>query len=105
MPYPKVTLTFTDDAGAVWDVYDVAFGPPLAGPHHRKRLDYGDPRARYRLFVPPDPDPMIRSYDFKRGWGRGITTNVLGAQLRAAAYSPKRRTAPAKAPPEPPLGQ
>ena len=102
---PAIELYFNDNHGARWRVYDVAFGPPLAEPHQRKVLALGDARARYRLFVPPDPSLMLRSYDFKRGGDRAITAEVLGAQLATASYTPKTREVPAPAVPGTPLGQ
>lgn len=89
-----------DESGVRYRVHDVAFGPPLASLGRRKRLPLGDPRARYRLFVPADPDPMLRVHDFaKDGTDRGLSVEVLSAQLRRAGYSPKRR---ALREPEPP---
>lgn len=104
---PELELYFVDDQGARWRVYDVAFGPPLAAPHKRKVLALGDTRARYRLFVPPDPAPMLRVHDFgKNGAGdRSLTLDVLAAQLATAQVSPKKRTAPARTPPGTRLGQ
>ena len=50
-----VVVYFDDGDGGRWRVYDVAFGPPLAPLGKRAPLPPGDPRARFRVFVPPDP--------------------------------------------------
>jgi hypothetical protein len=106
MPKPKVVVTFTDEAGATWEVYDVAFGPPLAEPGKRKVLPHGDPRARYRLFVPPPPERMLRSFTFAAGGSdRGLAPETLREQLQAASYSPKKPQQPAPSPPGTKLGQ
>lgn len=102
-----VECYFTDDQGARWRVYDVAFGPPFAAPHKRKVLALGDTRARYRLFVPPDPEPMLRIHDFgKTGAGnRCLTVEMLATQLATAQVSPKKRTEPVRPAPGTKLGQ
>lgn len=95
-----------DDAGVRYRVHDAAFGPPFAAPARRKLLALGDPRARCRLFVPADPEPMMRVYDFKtRGGERGISAEILDAQLRASGYAPKRSERAAAAAPGVKLGQ
>lgn len=84
-----------DDAGVRYRVHDAAFGPPLAAAGRRMLLPLGDPRARYRLFVPADPAPMLRVYDFKvRGGEHGISVEILDGQFRAAGYAPKRSARP-----------
>jgi hypothetical protein len=103
----RLALYLIDDHGARWRVYDVAFGPPLAKPHKRTIIAPSDTRARYRLFVPPDPAPMLRVHDFgKNGAGdRSLTVDVLAAQLATAQVSPKRRPAATREPPGTKLGQ
>ncbi len=94
-----------EEQGVRYRVHDVAYGPPLASPHKRNLLALGDPRARYRLFVPADPDLMLRVHEFaKDGRDRGLTVEGVASQLRAAGYSPKRRSRRGFAPPARDLG-
>lgn len=101
---PSLALYFTDAEGKRWRVYDTVFGPPLAKLHKHKRLELGDPRATARIFVPPDPEPMMRSFDFCKGADRSLTTAILAEQFRRAGYAPRRYQPPARRPPGTPLG-
>lgn len=80
----QLELYFTDEQRQRWRVYDVAFGPPLAAPHKSKVLELMDPRASYRIFVPKEG--RKRSYRFRTGESRAITTERLAQQLASAEY-------------------
>ena len=101
-----VEVYVRDEAGVRYRVHDAAFGPPLAAAGRRKLLALGDLRARYRLFVQADPEPMMRVYDFKaRGGDRGISVAILDAQFCVSGYAPKRSERPPPALPDTELGQ
>lgn len=101
----SLEVYFTDVAGHRWRVHDVAFGPPLAKPFKYAQLQLGDPRARYRLFVPEDREAQRRSYDFTAaGATRAVTLEVLIAQFGKSAYVPRTPYQPPKNPPGTPLG-
>lgn len=101
----KLEVYVRDERGIRYRVHDVAFGPPLAEPGRGKRLSLGDPRARYRLFVPPEPEPMVRVYDVKLDGGpRAIPVAVLSEQFARSGY-PARREADTLTLPAARLGQ
>ena len=77
-----------------WRVYDTAFGPPLAPPGRHRPLALGDPRARYRVFVPQDREAMLKVHDFKGSPDRRMTLEILSVQLRTAGGSPRWKPKP-----------
>ena len=89
---------FIDASGARWRVYDTAFGPPLAALNRYAILPQGDRWATARVFIPPEPDAMRRSYRFQPADDRRLTLEVVAAQFGRASYF--RRAAPRE--PEPP---
>ena len=76
---------FTSSAGERFRVYDVAFGPPLARPHHRRRVPFEDRRANHRHFVPEFGVPRV--YHFARDESRELTAEKLAEQLRGAGFA------------------
>jgi hypothetical protein len=103
----SIEVYFTDAEGNRWRVYDVVFGPPLAEPGRRAVLAHGDPRARFRLFVPREGH-LLRLHRFGGVAGdedRSLDVTTLAEQLRGATYSPKQRVAPPRDPPGTKLGQ
>jgi hypothetical protein len=75
---------YVDRRNGRWRVHDVAFGPPHARPHQRRRLVPGDGRAGYRYFVSESGEQ--RSFRFTSEDSRAATVEVLGAQLQRAEY-------------------
>ena len=97
-------IYFVDEDRVPWRVYDAAFGPPLAPAFRHRVLPHGDPRARYRIFVPQDQTASLRIFDFKReGGDRRMTLEILTVQHRTAGFA-QRWKPPAPAEKAPYLG-
>jgi hypothetical protein len=75
---------FTDADGRRWRVYDVAFGPPHAEPHHYRKFGIGDRRAVNRIFVSATSER--RSYAFEKREPRDISAELCTRQLAQAGY-------------------
>ena len=86
---PDGRLYFVDHRNDRWRVHDVAYGPPHAAPFKRRIVPLGDHRASSRYFVGEGGEQ--RSYKFDRDEPRGLTVDVLAAQLRKAAWPARGR--------------
>lgn len=75
---------YTSDDGERFRVHDVAFGPPLSRPHHRRVVPLEDPRANHRYFVPEFG--VARVYRFTKDELRAVTAERLAVQLRGAGF-------------------
>jgi len=78
---------FIDADGVRWRIHDCAFGPPLAKPHHRKRLPLEAPGTNTRYFVNAAGDE--RAYTFKRSESRRLTPEDCARQFAASGYRHK----------------
>lgn len=81
---------FVDSAGVRWRLHDCAFGPPLAKPHHRKRLPLEAPGTNTRYFVSANGDE--RAYTLARGETRRLTPDDCARQFAESGYCWKGRS-------------